>query len=280
MILNVIIKREVRDTIFSKRYLIYLSLMFIPVGLVAWLVRVLYDNPSALARVGAAYPEPIIAVTPVIALMLFVCSFVTFPALISIIHAGNFIAGDQEKGVLLLLASKPLKRWKIIAAKYLSFLVTFVPLILASLGLMYLLTWVTGIGRAQGEVFWGFFVWILTLVIVYTSIATLFSSMMRRPMEAILATLIIFMVWITVDFIMVYLPANIADVLSLFTVSYYAQTFSSYISGGRAISLMMYNPGIVSTADFWRALAVIVTLIAALVVSSMVVLQKKDIYAR
>ncbi len=279
MALSVIIKREVRDTVLSRRYLIYVALMFIPVGLMAWLVRVMYDSPELLARVGAAYPEPIIAVTAVLALMFFVCGFVTFPALISIIHAGNFIAGDQEKGVLLLLVSKPLQRWKIIAGKYLSFLVVFVPLILASLGLMYLLTWVIGIGQAPGGAFWGFFVWILTIVIVYTSIATLFSSMTRRPMEAILATLILFMVWITVDFIMVYLPKNIADVLSLFTISYYAQTFSSYISGGEAISLMMYNPGVVASADFWRALAVIVTLIVTLVVSSMVILHKRDIHA-
>ena len=132
MVLSVIIKREVRDTVLSRRYLIYLSLIFIPVGLLAWLVRVLYSNPSALARVGAAYPEPIMAVTSVIALMLFVCGFVTFPALISIIHAGNFIAGDQEKGVLLLLASKPLQRWKILTAKYLSFLIAFVPLIFST----------------------------------------------------------------------------------------------------------------------------------------------------
>lgn len=275
-----IIKREVRDTVLSRRYLIYVALMFIPVGLMAWLVRVLSDNPEMLARVSAAYPEPVIRVTAVIALMFFVCGFVTFPALISIIHAGNFIAGDQEKGVLLLLASKPLQRWKIIAAKYLSFLVAFVPLILASLGLMYLLIGVIGIGQAPGGVFWGFFAWILTLVIVYTSIATLFSSMTRRPMEAILATLILFMVWITVDFIIVYLPTNIADVLSQFTLSYYTQTFSSYISGGEAVSLMMYNVGVVSSADFWRSLAVIAALIVILVVSSMVVLHKRDIYAR
>ena len=279
MALSVIIKREVRDTVLSRRYLIYLALMFIPVGLMTWLVRVLYDSPAALARVGAAYPEPIIAVTAVLALMFFVCGFVTFPALISIIHTGNFIAGDQEKGVLLLLASKPFHRWKIIAGKYLSFLVVFVPLILASLGLMYLLIWVIGIGQAPSGAFWGFFVWILTLVIVYTSIATLFSSMTRRPMEAILATLILFMVWITVDFIMVYLPTNIADVLSLFTISYHAQTFSSYISGGEAISLMMYNPGTVSSADFWRSLAVIVALIVIPVVISMVVSPKRDIHA-
>ncbi len=279
MALSVIIKREVRDTVLSRRYLIYIALMFIPVGLMAWLVRVMYDSPELLARVGAAYPTPILAVTAVLALMFFVCGFVTFPALISIIHAGNFVASDQEKGVLLLLASKPIQRWKIIADKYLSFLVAFVPLILASLGLMYLLIWAMGIGQASGGAFWGFFVWILTLVIVYTSIATLFSSMTRRPMEAILATLILFMVWITVDFIMVYLPTNIADVLSLFTISYHAQTFSSYISGGEAISLMMYNPGTVTSADFWRALAVIVTIIVALVVASMVILHKRDIYA-
>ena len=279
MAIGVIFKREVRDTVLSRRYLIYLALMFIPVGLLTWLVRVLYDNPAILARVSAAYPEPIIAVTAVIALMFFVCGFVMFPALISIIHAGNFIAGDQAGGMLLLLASKPLQRWKIIAAKYLSFLAVFVPLILASLGLMYLLIGVIGIGQAPGGVFWGFFVWILTIVIVYTSIATLFSSMTRRPLEAILATLILFMLWFTLDFIIVYLPQNIADILSRFTLSYYTQTFSAYISGGEAISLMMYNVGAVSSADFWRSLAVIITLITILVVVSMVVLHKRDIHA-
>ena len=279
MAIGVIFKREVRDTVLSQRYLIYLALMFIPVGLLAWLARVLYDNPAMLARLSAAYPEPIVTVTAVIALMFFVCGFIMFPSLISIIHAGNFIAGDQAGGMLLLLASKPLQRWKMIAAKYLSFLVVFVPLILASLGLMYLLIRVIGIGQAPSGVFWGFFVWILTIVIVYTSIATLFFSMTRRPMEAILATLILFMFWFTLDFIMVYLPTNIADVLSQFTLSYYAQTFSAYISGGEAISLMMYTVPTVSSADFWRSLAVIVALIAILVVISMVVLHKRDIHA-
>ena len=279
MALQAIFKREVRDTALSRRYLIYIGLMFIPVPIMAWLAHVLYQNPAGLARLSAAFPEPITAVTPVIAMMFFVCAALTFPILISIIHAGNFVAGDQARGILLPLVAKPLHRWNIIIGKYLSFLVAFIPLILASLGLMYLLIQVIGIGQVPGEAFWGFSAFILALMLVYTAFATLFSSMTRRPLQAILATLILFMVWTTFDFIMVYLPENIADILSMFSLSYHANTVSAYISGGDAVLRMMHVVGaVVSSADFLRSLAAIVALTVVPLAISMVVLHKRDIH--
>ncbi len=281
MALRVIVKREVRDTVLSRRYLIYIAMMFIPVAIMGWLSRVLYDNPSVLARVSAAYPEPITAVTSTIAMMFLVCGTIMFPTLITIVHAGNFIAGDQEKGMLLLLASKPIKRWQIIVGKYLAFLIVFIPLVVVSLGAMYVIVDLVGIGRVPGQVFTGFLVFTLGVVVVYTSFATLLSSVTNRPMEAILGALILFVVWFTFDFIMVYLPTNIADVLSIFSLSYHANTASAFVSGGEATLRMMHVVGrVISSADFLRSLSAVLALAVIPVAISLVALQRRDIHAR
>ncbi|GMR18967.1 MAG: hypothetical protein BMS9Abin34_090 [Patescibacteria group bacterium] len=280
--LYVIFKRELRDFVFaerffSKRFLLYLALIFLPVVLMAVVVNI-FNTPSGLERISALYPEPIIALTAAFAMMFYICAAAGLSfTLVAIIHSGNFVAGEQTSGTLSLLVSKPIRRWKIIIGKYLAFLAILIPLILLAVGSMALLVYAMGIGAVSGKVFLGFLVTAVGIGAVYTSIGTLFSSMTKNSLMAILGAFIFMLGWFMFDFIIVYLPENIANVIKHGLVGYHTNTISAYISGGEATLKMMHAPGEGLTA-FFGSLIFILLLVIVPVVASVVVLQKRDIH--
>lgn len=285
MYISVIFRRELRDftlaeRFFSKRFLAYLALLFLPVGLMAGFSYVAYTNPSVLAKISAFYPEPIAAFTPTIALMLYVCAAAGIVVtLIAIIHAGNFIAGEQARGTLLLLSSKPVRRWEIIIGKYLGFLTAFLPLISLAFGVMYLVIAAMGIGFASGTVFVGYLIYLLILGLVYTSLSTLFSSVTKNSLQAILGAFIFMVVWFTIDFILVYLPEKIMHAAKWFSLSFHINTISGYISGGEAI-LRMAHPAGTGFETFSLSLTFVILLILAPVLISIFMLGRRDIHER
>lgn len=278
---QVLFRREMRDTVLSRRFLIYLVLFFLPVALFSWFYKVIYDDPTMLVRISAFYPEPITILTPTFAMMFFVCAIVGMAVtLIAIIHSGDFIAGEQARGTLLLLSSKPLYRWEIIVAKYLSFLASFIPLMFLSLLSIHFMIPAIGIGEVPGKTFLGYFVFMLATGIVYTSISTLFSSMTKDKLKAILAALIFMMLLFTFDFIMAYLPEKTADLLSNFSLSHHANTISSYVSDGSAALRMMHTAVNGTFGNFlWSSTGIIILTVMPLV-ASMIILERRDIHGR
>lgn len=281
MRLWVIFKREVRDNVFSKRLLIYFVLLFLPVVFGAWLSYVLHEDPTPLIQMSAMFPEPITEMTPAFSMLFFAHTSILSVTLFAIIHTSDFIAGEQSRGTLLLLSSKPLHRWEIILGKYLAFLVVFVPLLGLSAGSMSFSISAIGIGQVPTRIVLAGFVSLLALGLVYASISTLFSSMTKRKLTATLAAFIFMVVWFTLDTIIIYVPEKIADVLVMFSLSDYTGKILGYISGEeKMLSFVHRLITEVSFTDFlWSSIAIIVLTVIPVMVS-MIILEKRDIHGR
>lgn len=276
-----IFRRELRDTVFSRRFQIYILLFFLPVVLFSWFYKVISDDPTMLIRISALYPEPLTSLAPTIAMMFFVCTIAGMAVtLVAIIHAGDFIAGEQSRGTLLLLSSKPIRRWEILLAKYLSFLAAFIPLLFLSLLSIYYVIPALGLGWVPSKTFLGYFSLMLAMGTVYASISTLFSSMTNDKLKAILGALIFMMIWFTFDFIMVYLPDKTADFLGTFSVSYHANTISNYISGGGATLRMMHVAVDNSFQTFIRSSVILTLFTVVPLLAAIKILANKDIHGR
>lgn len=278
MELKVILKREIKRLLVSRRFIIYLVVIFLPVILGAAFSYWMHKDPSMLAKMTAFMPNPITEVTPAVGMMIFADSFAFPVAIIAILQGGDFIAGDQARGMLQLLVSKPLRRRDIVLGKYLNFAAIFIPLILLSTVIEMLLIRAMGIGTVTGMVFLSYLIYFIILGMVYLSIATFFSSTTKTAITAIVTAFIFMIVWTMFDALIPYLPQHVADVVKLFSLTHYANNILSYISGGEA--LLFIAGGVsasVSLADYLTAWAVIALLIVAPVLLATVILQRRDI---
>ena len=144
MALPIIFKREARDTIWSKRFLIYAALMFLAVAISTWFSYVLNKYPTQFVEIAQLHPIHTFD-------MMVLTDVITLPiVLAAVLQGGDFIAGEQSRGTLLLFSTKPVHRWEIILGKYLSFAVLFIPLIFISLGCFTLAIAAMGAGWIPG----------------------------------------------------------------------------------------------------------------------------------
>jgi ABC-type transport system involved in multi-copper enzyme maturation permease subunit len=204
MALEIIIKREIRDTVLSRRFIIYLILLLLPLVLNIWFCWMMYEDPSILQQMTAMFPEPLTEVNPTICLMSYV-DIVAFPiALIAVLHSSDFIAGEKERGMLTLLVSKPLHRWEIIIGKLFSSMVIFIPLLTLNFLVMVLSFILIGIGIADLNILVGY----LTVILFYAIVI--------------------------LDFLTIYLPKNTADVINNISLSHHVNILLGFISGGEA----------------------------------------------
>jgi Cu-processing system permease protein len=234
MALEVIIKREIRDTIMSRRFIIYIVLLLLPVVLNIWFCWMMYEDPLILERLTAFLPVPLTEVNPTICLMSFI-DITTFPiALVVVLHGSDFIAGEKERGMLILLISKPINRWEIIVGKLLSFMVIFLPLLTLNYFVMMLSFVFIGIGIADVNILVGYLVVIFFYAIVYTSISIFVSVLSKRSSTASLGTMIFLILWVILDFLTIYLPTNTANVLNSISLSHHISIVLGFITGGEA----------------------------------------------
>lgn len=282
MALEVILNREIRDTILSKRFIIYLVLLLSPVVLNIWFSWMMYEDPSILEQMTAMFPEPLTKVNPTICLMSFI-DITTFPiALVAVLHSSDFIAGEKERGTLTLLISKPLRRWEIIIGKLVSFMVIFLPLLTLNFLVMTLSIIIIGIGIADFSIVAGYLAVILSYAIVYTSIAVLFSVLSKKSSMASLGTIIFLILWIILDFLTIYLPKNTADVLNNVSLSHHINIVLGYISGGKAgIFVKGGIPKDPNIGEFIYSFSVIVVILSILpILLSILIFERKDIQNR
>ena len=279
MALEVIIKREIRDTILSKRFIIYLVLLLLPLVLNIWFCWMMYEDPSILQQMTAMFPEPLTEVNPTICLMSYI-DIITFPiALIAVLHSSDFIAGEKERGMLTLLVSKPLHRWEIIIGKLFSFMVIFLPLLTLNFLMMVLSFILIGIGISDLNILIGYLTVIFFYAIVYTSIAVLFSVLSKRPSMASLGTIIFLILWMILDFLTIYLPKNTADVLNNISLSHHINIVLGFISGGEAgIFVKGGIPSDPNIGAFIYSFSVIVLILSIMpILLSIIIFKRRDI---
>lgn len=282
MALKAIFRRETRDTVLSRNFLIYLVLLGLPVAMSAWFSWRMYEDPSILARMTFMLPEPLREVTPMICLMAYLDMTTFSIALVAVLHASDFIAGEEERGLLTLLVSKPMPRWHLILGKYLAFMVVFLPLLTVSLLSMATSISVMGVGMVEADIFAGYLFAVLFYGIVYTSIATLFSVVGKKSSVASLGTIIFLILWMILDFMTIYLPQNTADLLSNFSLSHHINIVLGFITnGGAAIFTrggQAQNPTFETFTYSISAILLVLTILPVLI--SLIILERKDIQSR
>ncbi|MFX0082076.1 MAG: ABC transporter permease subunit [Candidatus Hodarchaeota archaeon] len=282
MALKEIFIRETRDTILSKRFLLYLTLLFLPLIMNVWFSWMMYKDPSIIQEMTSFLPDPILIVNPMICMMSYLDMATFSIALIAVLHSSDFIAGEQSRGMLTLLVSKPLHRWELIVGKYFSFMIVFLPLLTLNILLMAVSINIIGIGTVEGDLVGGYTFAVLFYGIVFTSIGTLFSVLSKRPSVASLGTMIFLILWMIFDFMNIYLPQTTADLLNTFSLSHYINKVLGFISNGKAgifvTGGILEDPSIEIFITSLFAILVILTLIPVLL--SVIILQKKDIKNR
>jgi len=235
----------------------------------------MYHHPSIIARMTAGW---IREVTPKTCIMVYL-DVAVFPiALTAIINASDFIAGERTRGMLQLLASKPLGRWEIVVGKYLSFISIFLVLILLKLSIFNIGLKFLGIGPVENRVFLSYLVVLVLTGIVYTSIATLSSTLTRTTLAAILAGFLLLIAWYIFDWMILYLPVSTSDILEKFSLSYYIENIIGYISKGEAPLLL--RGGVSSKGSLGillKSMGVVGCLTLIPVAVSTVIVQRKDI---
>lgn len=274
--------RETRDTILSKRFLLYLTLLFLPLIMSVWFSWMMYEDPSILEQMSYFLPEPISKVTPMICMMSYLDMSTFSIALIAVLHASDFIAGEQSRGMLTVLVSKPLHRWELIVGKYISFMVVYLPLLTLSIIWMAVSINFIGIGTVEGDVLAGYIFAVLFYGIVFTSIATLFSVLSKRPSVASLGTMIFLILWMIFDFMNIYLPQTTKNLLNSISLSHHINIALGFISNGQAgifvTGGILEEPSIEIFITSLFAILVVLTLVPVLL--SIIIFQKKDIKTR
>jgi len=246
MYLPVIFSQETVNYLSSRRFILSLLLIFLPAVIGIWFSYMMYHHPSIIARMTGGW---ITQVTPKICLMVYLDVAPLPVALTAIISASDFIAGEKKRGMLQLLVSKPLGCWEIIIGKYLSFLFIFSILIFLKLTLFNFALNFLGIGLIETRVFLSYVVALVLMGIVYTSISTLFSTLMDSTLAAILAGFLLMMAWYIFDWMILYLPLSASNVLEQFSLSHYINNIICYISSGKAT--LVLGGGIWSDVSLW-----------------------------
>ena len=276
MYLPIILYQETLSYLSSRRLIFSLLLIFLPAACGIWFSHMMYHHPSIIARMTAGWMTQ---VTPKICLMVYLDVAVLPIALAAIINASDFIAGEQARGTLQLLVSKPLARWEIVIGKYLSFMWIFLALIFLKLGIFNIALKFLGIGLVENRTFLSYVVSLVLTGIVYTSIATLCSTLTRSTLAAILAGFLLLIAWYIFDWMILYLPLSTSDILEKFSLSYYIENIISYTSRGKAALLL--RGGISSRASLGLLLKSMGVVLGCLtlvpVAVSTMILQRKDI---
>lgn len=277
MYLPILFREELKSLICSRRFLFSLTLIFLPAAIGAWFSHMLYHYPSIIARMTGGW---LTQVNPQICTMVYLEVAPLPIALIAIIHASDFIAGERSRRTLSFLACKPVARGEILLGKYLSFLLIFLLLITLNMSLFAISLAILRIGQIPGRIFLSYTVSLFCTGIVYVSICTLFSVLTMRTLVAILAGFLLLITWYIFDWMVLYLPQNTAQILEKFSLSYYANRLVSYISNGKAA--LFLGGGLylkVNLRDFFESLIVIFGLLGIFpLVIAAVILRKQDIH--
>lgn len=274
MYLPVIFSQETVNYLSSRRFIFSLLLIFLPAVAGIWFSNMMYYNPSIIAKMTGGW---ITQVTPKICIMVYLDVAPLPVALAAIINASDFIAGERKRGMLQLLVSKPLHRSEIIMGKYLSFLLIFLILIFFKLAIFNIALKFLGIGLVENNVFFSYVIALALTATVYTSISTLFSTLMDNPLSAILAGFLLLIAWYIFDWMILYLPLSTVDVLKKFSLSYYIGNIIGYLSNGEAALFLGGFSSRVSSGLFFRSFMVVLGLTLTPVVVSIIMLQRKDI---
>lgn len=274
-----IFTKEIKKLLSSKSFLIYLFLIYLPLIISIWFSYQMHHDVTIIENLTQFLPEPITEVSPKIALMTHLDLSMISIALVAIIHMTKTIAGEKEEGTMSLLVSKPIKRSRILLAKWSSFLLVYSLLLASSVAIMAISIYYIGIGLVSSEIFLAYLIATLLFGFVYTNIATLFSSLTDKSRHSNLFSFIFLIGWMTLDFINTYLPMDLKDYVEEISLSHHINKVIGYITQKEAALFAAGAEAIYPTdLSFYytiSAILLVTTLIPLLL--SVYVFNKQDI---
>ena len=274
MYLPIIFRQESINYLFSRRFILSVLLIFLPAAAGLWFSYMMYQDPSIIARMTGGW---ITQVTPRVCMLVYLDVAPLSVALTAIINASDFIAGERKRGMLQLLASKPVECSEVVIGKYLSFLLIFSFLVFSkmlifNIGLKFL-----RIGLVENNVFLSYVLALFLIGVVYISISTLFSALMASTLAAILTGFLLLIAWYVFDWMLLYLPLSASNVLEKFSLLYYVNNIIRYASNEEAALFLGGSSSNLSFQIFVKSIIAVVSLTLASLAVSIILLQKKDI---
>ncbi|MHB9054596.1 MAG: gliding motility-associated ABC transporter permease subunit GldF [Paludibacteraceae bacterium] len=171
-----IFKKELRSFFSNATGYIVIGIFLVLTGLFLWVIPGSFNIPDS----GYANVDGLFYLAPWLFLFL-------VPAICM-----RFFAEEKQIGTWELLLTRPLTEWQIVLGKYLAGLVLVLLALLPTL--IYYIT-VSYLAQPAGNVdsgqFWGSFIGLLFLAVVYVAIGTFSSSFSKNQIIAFIAALVL-----------------------------------------------------------------------------------------
>ena len=274
MFLPVILRQESTYYLCSRRFILSALLIFLPAAVGLWFSYMMHQDPSIISRMTGGWVNH---VTPRVCMLVYLDVAPLPVALTAIINASDFIAGERKRGMLQLLLSKPVHWAEVVMGKYLSFLLIFSTLVFLKMVVFNIGLELLGIGLVEKTVFLSYVVALLLIGVVYVSILTLFSALMVSPLAAILTGFLLLIAWYVFDWMLLYLPLSVSNILEKFSLLYYINNIISHISNGEASLFLGGFSSEVPSSSFFKSFMIVLGFILIPLIASIVILQRKDI---
>jgi len=134
---HIIMKKALLDMMNPKRTILYLGIIL----LIPFIFTIIAENETIFDFASMSLPMQMQMITSIF----IITSFIWIAGIPMVVFAsancGSFISREDETGTLLILVSKPIRRWEIMLGKFLAFMIVVTLLeltsILASLLLLY-----------------------------------------------------------------------------------------------------------------------------------------------
>lgn len=169
-----ILKKEFRSFFENSTGYIVIGIFLIATGLFLWVI----PGPFNVLDAGYANVDGLFYLAPW--LFLFLCPAVTM----------RLFAEEKQSGTWELLKTKPLSDWQIVLGKYFAGLIlvvlALVPTILSYFSVYYL---AQPVGNVDSGQFWGSFIGLVFLAVVYTAIGIFSSSLTQNQIVAFITSL-------------------------------------------------------------------------------------------
>ncbi len=187
---HVIMFKTLRDLFSVRRSVLYLIAIAIPVVFGSYMF---VNNPFgdfSLSEMGLLMQNQMVGSFFVIMSFMWIAGLPL--AFLSIATCGDFVSKEQQDGTLLVLVSKPVRRYEIILGKFLAFMVNVA--LLEAVAFLLSLSLVSSIMNLDTyilnqllSILPVLFLYSLLVAFVFSSLATAFSSFSRNRIKTLIA---------------------------------------------------------------------------------------------
>lgn len=218
-----IFNKELRAFFSSATGYIVIAVFLILNGLLLWVIPGQYN----IIETGYANVDGLFYLAPW--LYLFLCPAVTM----------RLFAEEKQTGTWELLVTKPITKWQLVFAKFLSSWVlvalALIPTIVYYLSVYYI---AEPFGNVDSGAFWGSFIGLLFLALLYVAIGTFASSLSKNQIVSFISALVLsFFFYYGFDLLAsVFASPSLVSVIESFGIHYHYKSMCRGVIDTRDVS--------------------------------------------